>query len=188
MRIKPPQRLLPEGEVRAHITYTDLHQDRGVVHEDADNTQFITVWVAISDATVENGCLQVIPGAHTRMYPHCPKTQTAIADGFVDESKAVPLPVKAGGVVLFHPLAPHSSLNNTSDAYRWSFDLRYNVTGQATGRSHFPDFIARSRSQPETELHDWQVWRDLWVAARHQAANSPHIPQHRWTVDSLGCA
>ncbi|MEZ5450951.1 MAG: phytanoyl-CoA dioxygenase family protein [Thiolinea sp.] len=188
VRIKPPQRLLPDAEVRAHITYTDWHQDRGVVHAEADNTRFVTVWVAITDATVENGCLQVIPGPHTQLYPHCPKVQTAIADGFIDETKAKPLPVRAGGVVLFHPLAPHSSLRNVSDTYRWSFDLRYNVTGEPTGRAHFPDFVARSRRHPETELHDWRQWRDLWHAARDRAARSPHIPQHRWTADSPGCA
>lgn len=188
VRIKPPQYRLPEDEIRAHINITDWHQDRGVGHEESDNTDIVTVWVAITDATVENGCLQVIPGPHTAMLPHCPKLQTAIADEFLDENKAQPLPVRAGGIVLIHPLTPHSSLPNRSETYRWSFDLRYNVTGQPTGRSHFPDFIARSQAEPSTELHDWRSWQQLWLETRSRVASQPHIPQHRWTGDSPHCA
>ncbi len=188
VRIKPPEGLLPQGEIRAHITATDWHQDRGVGHAESDNTDMITAWIAINDATIENGCLQVIPGPHNKMLPHCPKVQTAIADEFIDEAAAVPLPVKAGGVVLFHPLTPHSSLSNTSEGFRWSFDLRYNVTGQPTGRAHFPEFIARSKVDSANELHDWQAWKKLWEDARHRVANAPHIDQHRWRSDSPFCA
>jgi ectoine hydroxylase-related dioxygenase (phytanoyl-CoA dioxygenase family) len=147
----------------------------------------VTVWLAISDATLENGCLQAIKGK-PRMYPHCPKKQTAIADGFLDLDQAVPLPVPAGGAVIFHPLTPHASLNNVSDRFRWSFDIRYNVTGQPTGRAHFPSFVARSRAHPERVLTDWRDWRDLWVDARHRLSVKDHIPIHRWTSDSPACA
>ncbi|WP_238367473.1 phytanoyl-CoA dioxygenase family protein [Mesobacterium pallidum] len=187
VRLKPPARHLDGGENRAHIMATDWHQDRAVAHEEGDQTQMVTVWLAISDATVENGCLQVIPGK-PQMYPHCPKRQTGIADGFLDESKARPLPVKAGGAVIFHPLTPHGSLDNVSDQFRWSFDIRYNVTGQPTGRAHFPDFVARSRANPQTELRDWRVWADMWLAARARLSGQPHIPIHRWSSDSPVCA
>lgn len=166
---------------------TDWHQDRAVAHADGDGTQMVTVWLAISNATVENGCLQVIPGK-PQMYPHCPKKQTAIADGCLDLEKAQPLPVKAGGAVIFHPLTPHASLDNTSDRFRWSFDVRYNVTGQPTGRSHFPEFVARSHAHPERVLTDWQVWRDMWRDARLRLGGQPHIPIHRWKSDSPACA
>ena len=66
MRIKPPSTDLHGDEIRAHITATDWHQDRAVGHAEADQTNMVTVWCAISDATVENGCLQVIPGAHRK--------------------------------------------------------------------------------------------------------------------------
>ncbi|NNE23165.1 MAG: phytanoyl-CoA dioxygenase family protein, partial [Rhizobiales bacterium] len=150
IRIKPPAADLYADEIRAHITSTDWHQDRGVALEEADNTDMVTVWCAITDATVANGCLQVIPRAHNDgMKTHCPRTQTAIADNQIDVGKAKPLPVRSGGVVFFHPLTPHSSLVNQTDGFRWSFDLRFNVTGQPTGRAHFPEFIARSRAHPE---------------------------------------
>ncbi len=187
VRIKPPEAHLSKDEIRAHVGGTDWHQDRAVALEEADETDMVTVWLAVTDTTVENGCLQVVPSEHA-LLPHCPKKQTAIADGMLDTSRAVPLPVKAGGAVLFHPMTPHASLPNVSDGFRWSFDLRFNKTGQPTGRAHFPDFIARSRAQPETELRDWQAWKALWEDARARLAHAPHIDIHRWQADAPACA
>ena len=187
VRLKLPETALRATERVAHISTTDWHQDRAVAHAEGDRTEMVTVWLAITDATVENGCLTAVPGK-PRMYPHCPMRQTAIAPGLLDEGLARPLPVKAGGAVILHPLTPHASLPNRSGGVRWSFDLRYNRTGQPTGRAHFPDFVARSRAAPETELRDWRLWRDLWTDARARLAGAPHIPIHRWRADSPACA
>lgn len=187
VRIKPPERLLNDGEIRAHVGGTDWHQDRAVALEEADETQMVTVWLAITDATVENGCLQVIPNRHD-LLPHCPQRQTSIAEGYIDKTRALPLSVKSGGAVIFHPMTPHASLPNLSDGIRWSFDLRYNVTGEPTGRAHFPDFVARSRAHPESELRDWREWRAMWEAARARLAQEPHIDIHRWSADAPVCA
>lgn len=188
VRIKPPEGQVDAAEERAHIVSTDWHQDKGVTLETADNTDMVTVWLAITDATVENGCLQVKPGMRETMLPHCSLKQTGIRDQYLPKDAAVPCPVKAGGAVIFHPLTPHASLANRSNSYRWSFDLRYNVTGQPTGRDHFPSFIARSQAQPDTALKDWRVWRQLWEDARHYAATHAHIPQHRWPTSGPYCA
>ncbi len=188
VRIKPPARALDQGEVRAHVGGTDWHQDRAVAHADADDTDMITVWIAVTDANVENGCLLVVPNMQTEMLPHCPKRQTAIADGFLDIDRAIPLPVRSGGVLILHPYLPHASLENMTDGIRWSFDLRYNRSGQPTGRAHFPEFVARSRIQPETELRDWRVWKSMWEATRDRLAGKPHIDIHRWSANSPVCA
>jgi len=183
VRIKPPERDVQHGETRAHIVSTDWHQDRAVTLEAADDTEMVTVWLAITDATVENGCLQVKPGRTPEMIPHCALTQLGIREKFLPKQDAVPAPVKAGGGVIFHPLTPHASLRNLSDEYR------YNVTGQNTGRDHFPDFVARSRKNPSAELRDWQVWKDMWEATRADIAQSEHINQHgRWSADGPYCA
>lgn len=189
VRIKPPATDLHAGEIRAHIAATDWHQDRAVGLEEADQTDMVTAWIAVTDASVKNGCLQVQPfhGA-PEMLPHCPKRQTAIADAYLREDGAVPLPVKAGGVVLLHPLVPHSSLDNITQGIRWSFDLRFNITGQPTGRAHFPDFVARSEAAPEAELHDWRRYKTMWEEARAQGAAQPHIDIHRWQSDAPYCA
>lgn len=189
VRIKPPATDLRDGEIRAHITATDWHQDRAVGLEEADETDMVTAWVAVTDATVENGCLQVQPfNGPQDILPHCPKAQTAIADAFINEDGAVPLPVRAGGVVLFHPLVPHASLVNKTQGIRWSFDLRFNVTGQPTGRAHFPDFVARSEAAPETEMRDWRQYKHMWEEARTRLAAQPHIDIHRWQSDAPYCA
>jgi len=187
VRIKPPERALRKDEIRAHVGGTDWHQDRAVALEEADDTRMVTVWLAITDATIENGCLQAVPN-ETDLLPHCPQRQTSIAKGFIDKTRAKPLPVKAGGAVVFHPMTPHASLPNVSDRIRWSFDLRFNVTGQPTGRAHFPDFVARSRANPETALRDWQEWKALWEAARDRLAKEPYVAIHRWSADAPVCA
>lgn len=187
VRLKPPIGDLHGDEIRAHIAATDWHQDRAVALSSADETEMVTVWLAITDATLENGCLRVIPGK-PQMYPHCPKRQTAIADGFLDESTAIDLPVRAGGAVIFHPLTPHSSRDNCSDRFRWSFDIRYNVTGMDTGRAHFPSFVARSATAPARALQDWRVWRAMWEDTRARLSGQAHIPIHRWRADAPVCA
>ena len=189
VRIKPPQDAVPKGENRAHVIATDWHQDMGVTLPEADQTKFVTIWLAITDATVENGCLQVATGNYDEVLPHCAATQVGIAKDYLPKGNAKPTPVKAGGAVIFHPLTPHASLANKSDGYRWSFDLRYNVTGQPTGRSHFPEFVARSRRDPSTELKDWRIWREMWEDTRHRLSHSEHIAQHgRWDADAPYCA
>ncbi len=188
VRIKPPEVQVDKAETRAHIVSTDWHQDRGVTLESADRTEMITVWLAITDATVENGCLQVKPGMREDMLPHCTMKQVGITDTYLPKDAAVPVPVPAGGAVIFHPLTPHASLDNKSDGYRWSFDLRYNVTGQSTGRDHFPSFVVRSRKDPASVLRDWRVWKDMWEETRHRLAHRPHIEQHRWPSDGPYCA
>lgn len=189
VRIKPPATDLHQDEVRAHITATDWHQDRAVALAEADATQMVTVWIAITDATLENGCLQVQPKAQGQeILPHCPQRQTGIAEGFVDESQAMPLPIGAGGIIVLHPLTPHASLTNQTDGFRWSFDIRYNVSGEPTGRSHFPAFVARSRAHPATELKDWRIWKTMWEQARARLSAAPHVPIHRWTSDAPFCA
>ncbi len=189
IRIKPPQAQVRQTEDRVHVTVTDWHQDRGVTHAEADGTTMLTVWLAITDVTAESAPLQVIPGVHRGdLIEHCGWAQTGIPKALIPTDRAVALPCPAGAAILFHPLTPHASLPNASDRYRWSFDIRYSQTGQPTGRSHFPHFVARSRTHPETELKDWRTWRDMWVQARARLSDQPHIPIHRWDTSSPVCA
>jgi len=190
VRIKPPMNRVSVAENRAHIVRTDWHQDRAVAMEQADRTRMVTLWLAITDATVDNGCLQVIPGSHRQdMLVHCPQRQLGIPSQLIDDKAAKALPVKAGGAILFHPLTIHSSLDNRSDAIRWSFDLRYNVTGDPTGRPQFPEFVARSRQSPSSELRDHARWQESWMRTRARLA-LPHAADqyHRWDGSHPVCA
>ena len=82
----------------------------------------------------------------------------------------------------------HSSLPNVSDRIRWSFDLRYRPTGQATGRSVFPGFVARSASNPGSELHDAGVWYEMWKDTRDSLAIGEQPSFNRWDSDDPSCA
>lgn len=189
VRIKPPAAQLNTDEIRAHITSTDWHQDRAVTLEEADATTMVTCWVAVTDATVENGCLQVIPRSHRgEMLPHCPQPQVGIPRPLFDQTQATPLPVRSGGVIFFHPLTIHGSLANQSNGVRWSFDLRYNVTGDPTGRPMFPEFVARSRGAPEQEMRDPEAWRQSWEATRRKLAQNEPTVIHRWSPEAAHCA
>ncbi|PWJ19226.1 phytanoyl-CoA dioxygenase family protein [Jannaschia seohaensis] len=183
LRIKPPSETVA-ADAPVHTTVTAWHQDRAVAHAEADATDIVTVWVAMTDATPENGCLIAQPfDGPQAMLPHCPLDQTAIPSGYLTPARAEPLPVRAGGVVLLHPMVPHAALDNRTDGFRWSFDLRYQHTGQPTGRAHFPSFPVRPGPAP-----DWRAVREMWLDARAACAQVPHIPIHRWTSDSPNCA
>lgn len=189
VRIKPPATDLRSDEVRAHITATNWHQDQGVTHESADNTQMITVWIAVTDATRDNGCLTVQPKRHREeLLPHCDTGQIGIPNEFIRGSHSIPLPIKSGSIVIFHPMAPHASLINKTDGFRWSFDVRFNVTGQPTGREHFPSFVARSQSNPKTELRDAETWLGMWQDARQSLSQEQHINLYRWDLNAPYCA
>lgn len=128
VRIKLPEGTLPGGG-DGQMAKIPWHQDNGVVLEEADHSDVLTVWVAINEATVENGCMQVLPSRlGTGLIPHCPSVRKGahIPERQVDEEAAVRLPMKPGSVLLMHPRTVHSSLGNTTaDQVRISMDLRY---------------------------------------------------------------
>ncbi len=79
-------------------------------------------------------------------------------------------------------------LQHVSDAIRWSFDLRYNPIGQPTGRPIFPDWVARSRAHPESELRDPAAWARLWLDARDRLAGKGKQTTNRWGAEPPVCA
>ena len=174
---------------------TQWHQDQGVVLAEADRTQTITVWAAMTDADEENGCLIYEQRSHREgLGFHCPATApnkkfaVAIPDEWIDDARSVPVPAKRGDVLIHLPLTKHGSLTNTSNRIRWSFDLRYHPIGQATGRPMFPGFVARSRQHPESELPDHVAWRALWEDARTRILSGPAQSLYRWNSDAAACA
>jgi ectoine hydroxylase-related dioxygenase (phytanoyl-CoA dioxygenase family) len=189
-RIKPPEDALPEHlRGSSLLAKTDWHQDQGVHLPEADETDMLTVWLPLTDATEVNGCLCVIPGSHRQgLVTHCPRPGARIPDELL-AGRPVALPVKRGGVLLFHHLTKHASRVNTSDGIRWSFDLRYHPVGQATGRPAFPGFVARSRQNPSSAVTDWRVWANLWRETRSRLATIHDAGKFtRWTGEEAICA
>ena len=141
------------------------HQDKSY-WPDANANPVITVWIAVVDSTVENGCLHVWPRTHrTKMLSY--RTEEYSGTGFLEidseefireaERKAVALPMKAGGAILFNDRCIHMSTPNNSKAVRWSVDLRYQPTDQDPMLPHGAGFLARSHLFPErvATLDDW---------------------------------
>ena len=171
MRIKPPQKKLDQQNVaHSNVGITTWHQDTVAVLPEADDTNQLTVWIAVTEATEENGCLVSIPGSHLQgPQIHTPgelAREPNIPPDVIGDRKGMPLPVKRGGIVVFHKQNIHSSLPNRSDSLRWSVDLRYHPIGQPSGRPAFPGFVARSKSNPQSELKDPALWKKMWHDAR----------------------
>ena len=183
------------------IGATVWHQDHGVVTDEADDTNMITTWFSLTDTPVESGPLRVVPGSHRDgLLTHCNDYEgngpefrgRQIPERLFENDEAVPLPTRRGDVVFLHKQLVHGSLANVSDNIRWSFDLRYNPTGQNTGREAFPGFVARSRTNPDTELRDPAKWHRLWSDTRTRMAkinqeNTDEILFSRWEDGHPDC-
>ena len=191
IRMKLPPRAVQKGSTHGLVTRIPWHQDNGVVLPEADEATILTVWLPLNDATVENGCLQVIPGSHRHgLQSHCPTDKgAAIPERLVPAEQAIPLPMRPGSVLLMHQRTMHSSLDNvTANEVRMSFDLRYQPVGQATGRPHFPGFLARSAAHPETVLRDPAAWAESWYEARRRLSDRDNLAFNRWRAGEGVCA
>ena len=99
------------------------HQDE--IYIPTRDRSLCGAWIAIDAATIENGCLWILPGSHRNgyLYPqrdHGNYDEFDIAQeshGF-DESAEVPVEVNAGSVVFFNGYLLHRSRRNRSNVYR----------------------------------------------------------------------
>lgn len=194
VRIKSPEQVGARDEATGlnKLGATNWHQDHGVVLPEADDSDILTVWFPLTEARVEHGCLQVIPRSHHRgLLDHClnPPGGLEVPAHVASRDSALPLPTSPGDVIFMHKQTIHGSLSNVSDRIRWSLDLRYNPTGQPTGRKLFPEFVARSRQRPETEISGADAWAQLWRQTQTALADVElNGPFHRWDLDAPVCA
>jgi phytanoyl-CoA hydroxylase len=103
-----------------------LHQDNSYFRVMPQNFG-VTCWMALDDATIENGCMHYIPGSHKLgLLPHKSITYTHLTpDTDKPLAKEVPAPVRAGGCIFHHLLCLHSSKANTSPKPRRAWALHY---------------------------------------------------------------
>lgn len=187
IRIKPPEHMI--GEKRDNkVIQTPWHQDSGVILPEADESNILTVWFPLTDASMEQGCLEVLPGSHKMGLKHHCWVPIGLEARGVDFGPSIPLPMQAGDVLFMHSLTCHGSLRNVSDKVRISFDLRYSPIGHPTGRPAFPGFVVQSQKDSEAELHDPKVWENMWRETRDRLAREENRPFNRWSVDDPTCA
>lgn len=91
----------------------------------------VTLWLAVDESTVENGCLRVIPRSHRRKIEALRQrddVENVLGSEIameVDESQAVDLLLHPGDVEVHHPHIVHGSNANTSPRRRCGLTIRY---------------------------------------------------------------
>ncbi|MEI7593662.1 MAG: phytanoyl-CoA dioxygenase family protein [Actinomycetes bacterium] len=103
------------------------HQDNGYAF--VDPQQYLTCWVALTDATEQNGCPHVVPGLHRMGTLQHHYNDPLGWEVFETHPDAVAAPVAKGGIVLFSSLSPHLTGPNTTDSIRKSYILQYAPEG-----------------------------------------------------------
>jgi len=109
-------------------------------HQDAfyfpfDRSPQVGAWLAVSDATPENGPLWLLPGAQREpVHPvvrdrreHANTAYVEIVDH--DMSGSVPVLMQAGDLLLFHSCLMHRSTDNVADFGRMAMVYHYGEAG-----------------------------------------------------------
>lgn len=99
------------------------HQDNGYTF--VQPQQYPTIWIALTDADEENGCVWVVPRVHrlgTMVHQRTPLGYLCFQG---EPTNVVPIPARAGDVVLFSSLTPHVTGGNFTDQTRKAYILQF---------------------------------------------------------------
>jgi len=127
----------------------NCHQDTTFLYTEPQN--ILGLWFALEDATLENGCLWVLPGGHKRgLKSRWIRTGNGMNFETYDaspwpEDELIPLEVKKGSLIVLNGLLPHRSLENRSPKSRHAYTLHI-----ISGDSHYPsdNWLQRSTEMP----------------------------------------
>lgn len=95
------------------------------------------VWIALDEATADNGCMHVLPGGHLEgPLKHFHDRDCEIMPDRLEkaeaEKRAVPIPLPPGGALFFSGLLPHFTPPNTSPdrrrAVQWHYRAAHTVS------------------------------------------------------------
>ena len=118
---------LKEGGSPHHISW---HQD--LYYIGLDGEDFLTVWLALTPATVENGCMQFLRGSHRGALPHRDTydehnmlTRGQEIDVAIDPSSVADVLLEPGQASLHHGWMAHASAPNRSSKRRFGLVIRY---------------------------------------------------------------
>lgn len=113
----------PEGEKQF-----PWHQDDG--YTPVDPSPYLTLWLALNDATPDNGCISVLPGSHKRgLLPHRPDPIGLTCHELDDPDQGVLVPVRGGSLAVFSSLTVHKSGVNRSQGFRKAYIIQYSHAG-----------------------------------------------------------
>ncbi len=126
------------------------HQDSTFLYTEPESC--IGFWFALEDATIDNGCMHFIPGAHKGPLKelHYRGADGKMAFKTLDDTRwpdgvTIPAEAKAGTLVIFDGRAPHLSGPNLSDKSRHAYTLHV-----IDRKSHYPaeNWLQRSPDLP----------------------------------------
>lgn len=110
------------------------HQDHAYFNLRMDK-RIIGVWIALDEATVENGCMHVLPASHDDPIIHFRRRDWQICDRDILGRKATAVPLKPGGLLLFDSLLPHGTPANQSQRRRRALQYHYAATSAVPWKS-----------------------------------------------------
>jgi phytanoyl-CoA hydroxylase len=101
------------------------HQDNAYFNYPL-GTPVVGVWIALDEATIENGCMQFLPGQH-KIGPkiHFQRRDWQICDTDILGQRSVAAPLKPGGLLFFSGLLPHGTPHNSSEKRRRALQFHY---------------------------------------------------------------
>lgn len=112
-------------------TYVSWHQDG--MNSGWDQNNSLTVWLALTESNIDNGCMQVIPKSHKNLlqdHVYFTDDENMIRKGHkiaieVDEDEALNLELQPGEFSMHHNSIIHGSKANSSHQKRIGFIIRY---------------------------------------------------------------
>ena len=143
----------------------EWHQDYGYWYKNEFllPNQMLSIMVAITDASKQNGCLQVIKGSHKmgRIEHGFAGEQVGASQHYVDLAlKTMPLvyvEINAGDALIFHSNLLHRSEANTSDKARWSLIAVYNRSSNVPYNEPSKSSTVPLQAVPDEALLQWQT-------------------------------
>ena len=100
------------------------HQDKAYFNVDP-REQVVGVWIALDEATTENGCMHLLPQIPRQPVVHHQRRDWQICDADILGNECVAAPLRPGGVLLFDGLLVHGTPHNASDKRRRAVQFHY---------------------------------------------------------------
>jgi len=102
------------------------HQDHAYFNV-PEGTPVVGIWIALDEATLENGCMVFRPGGHrSGPIPHFNRRDWQICDSdILAGGGTVAAPLPAGGALIFDGLTPHGTPSNRSQSRRRAIQFHY---------------------------------------------------------------
>ncbi|MFI1174209.1 phytanoyl-CoA dioxygenase family protein [Streptomyces melanogenes] len=132
------------------------HQDGVNPRMQLDPERSVAAWLAVTDATTVNGCLQVIPGSHAAGYLDYGREESGARRGKAlgvqgmynaPHDRGVWLPLNAGQACLMDVRLLHRSDSNTTAGVRIGLNIRYVAPGAIrSSDGHSPSLYPLSGS------------------------------------------